>query len=423
MTVENDRAENDQATQPPSPAPSHSRRNAAIVLVALIAAGFLIWHFVGQSGGDSTTRRERRPVATVGVAPATLVDVPVLLSAIGTVQPVVVATVRPQLAGTLFSINFREGQKVTKGQLLAQIDPRPYRLALSQAEGTLARDRAQLAAARADLTRYQLLLQQDSIARQQVDTQAATVHQLEGTVASDEAEVGTARLNLEYTSISAPVSGKVGLRQADIGNYLTPADTNGIVVITQTAPIDVSFALPQDQLPTVQQSLHSQADLPVTARDKGDTLVLGRGVFLTFDNQIDTTTGTVRAKARFPNADDRLFPNQFVNVSLLINTLSQAVTVPVTAVRHGAQGDFVFLLKPDNTAQLSMVKTGPSDSGRTVILSGVKAGDTVITEGADRLEDGAKVTLPGKAGRPGKGSGKPDKGNGHRRPPATASVQ
>ena len=409
--------ENDQATQPPPR--SHARRNAAIVLIALVAAGFIIWHFAGQPGSAPTTRRGQRPVATVGVAKAALADVPVLLSAIGTVQPMVVATVRPQLAGTLFSINFREGQKVTKGQLLAQIDPRPYRLALSQAEGTLARDRAQLAAARADLARYQLLLQQDSIARQQVDTQAATVHQLEGTVVSDDAEVGTARLNLEYTSISAPVSGKVGLRQADIGNYLTPADANGIVVITQTAPIDVSFALPQDQLPTVQRSLQDQADLPVTARDKGDILELGRGVFLTFDNEIDVTTGTVRAKARFPNADDRLFPNQFVNVSLLINTLSHAVTVPVTAVRHGPQGDFVFLLLPDNTAQLSVVKTGPSDSDRTVILSGVKVGDTVITEGADRLENGAKVSLPGKGSRPGKESGK---FSGHRRPPATPSA-
>jgi len=306
---------------------------------------------------------------------------------------------------------------VAKDQLLAQIDPRPYRLALSQAEGTLGRDEAQLAAARADLARYTLLLQQDSIARQQVDTQTATVHQLEGTVASDEAAVGTARLNLAYTSITAPVSGKVGLRQADIGNYLTPSDTNGIVVITQTAPIDVNFALPQDQLPSVQQKLHAQPNMEVTARDKADAVILGRGTFLTFDNQIDTTTGTVRAKARFANADGQLFPNQFVNVSLLVNTLPQAVTVPITAVRHGAQGDFVFLLMPDKKAKLSVVKTGPSDSGRTVILSGAKAGDTVITEGADRLEDGATVTLPGqrpqtgqagqagKAGANGKESG------------------
>jgi multidrug efflux system membrane fusion protein len=383
-----------------APPPSHSRRNAVLMLVGLVLAGFVIWHFVGK-GTTSAAANPRRPSATVGVAQAELADVPVYMTAIGTVQPVVVATVRPQLAGTLFSIDFKEGQMVSKGQLLAQIDPRPYRLALSQAEGTLGRDQAQLAAARADLARYTLLLQQDSIARQQVDTQTATVHQLEGTVASDEAAVGTARLNLAYTSITAPVSGKVGLRQADIGNYLTPSDTNGIVVITQTAPIDVNFALPQDQLPSVQQKLHAQPNMAqptmeVTARDKADAIVLGRGTFLTFDNQIDTTTGTVRAKARFANADGQLFPNQFVNVSLLVNTLPQAVTVPITAVRHGAQGDFVFLLMPDKKAKLSVVKTGPSDSGRTVILSGVKTGDTVITEGADRLEDGATVTLPGQ---------------------------
>ncbi|HEY4369443.1 MAG TPA: efflux RND transporter periplasmic adaptor subunit [Steroidobacteraceae bacterium] len=394
---------------PASPAPN-SRRNAAFMLIGLIVAGFVIWHFVSQRGdaGGSALNARGRPSATVGVAKAELADIPVYLSAIGTVQPVVVATVRPQLAGTLFTIDFREGQMVTKGQLLAQIDPRPYRLALSQAEGTLGRDQALLAAARADLARYSLLLQQDSIARQQVDTQTATVHQLEGTVASDEAAVGTARLNLAYTSITAPVSGKVGLRQADIGNYLTPSDANGIVVITQTAPIDVNFALPQDQLPTVQQRLHDQPNLPVTARDKSDAAVLGSGTFLTFDNQIDTTTGTLRAKARFPNTDGRLFPNQFVNVSLLVNTLSQAVTVPVTAVRHGAQGDFVFLLLPDKKAKLSVVKTGPSDGGRTVILSGVAAGDEVITEGADRLEDGATVTLPGE-GRPGQRPGQAGK--------------
>jgi multidrug efflux system membrane fusion protein len=386
-------------TTSPIPADSHaplvhSRRNAALLCIGLAIAAGLLWYLLTRAGSPAAARGSGRPTAAVGVADAELADVPVYLSAIGTVQPVVVATVRPQLAGTLFSIDFVEGQMVSKGQLLAQIDPRPYKLALSQAEGMLRRDQAQLAAARGDLERYTQLLQQDSIARQQVDTQRATVSQLEGTVLADEAAVGTARLNLAYTSITAPVAGKVGLRQADIGNYLTPSDESGIVVITQPAPIDVVFALPQDQLPTVQARLGEQPDLPVTARDKADAVVLGRGSFLTFDNQIDTTTGTVRAKARFANADGRLFPNQFVNVELLVNTLSRAVTVPVSALRHGGQGDFVFVLLPNKTAKLSWVKTGPSDNGRTVILSGINAGDTVITEGADRLEDGAPVTLP-----------------------------
>jgi membrane fusion protein, multidrug efflux system len=381
----------------------HSARNAVFLILALAFAGGVIWYLLGRDGAPAASRGGGRPMAAVGVATAELADVPVYLSAIGTVQPVVAATVRPQLAGTLFSIDFKEGQKVNKGDLLAQIDPRPYKLALSQAEGMLARDHAQLAAARGDLARYAQLLQQDSIASQQVDTQKAMVQQLEGTVLADEAAVGTARLNLEYTSIRAPVSGKVGLRQADIGNYLTPSDANGIVVITQTAPIDVAFALPQDQLPKVQEKLREQPDMTVTARDKADSAVLGRGTFLTFDNQIDTTTGTVRAKARFANADERLFPNQFVNVELLVDTLAKATTVPVAAVRHGAQGDFIFLLLPDKTAKLSVVKTGPSDNSRTVILSGINAGDTVITEGADRLEDGARVNLPGQG--PGQGPG------------------
>lgn len=382
---------------------AHTARNALLLLMALAIAGGLIWYLLGRDGPPAAPRGGGRPMAAVGVATAELADVPVYLSAIGTVQPVVAATVRPQLAGTLFSIDFEEGQKVNKGDLLAQIDPRPYKLALSQAEGMLARDQAQLAAARGDLARYTQLLQQDSIASQQVDTQKAMVQQLEGTVLADEAAVGTARLNLGYTSIRAPVSGKVGLRQADIGNYLTPSDANGIVVITQTAPIDVAFALPQDQLPKVQEKLREQPDMTVTARDKSDSAVLGRGTFLTFDNQIDTTTGTVRAKARFANADERLFPNQFVNVELLVDTLAKAITVPVAAVRHGAQGDFIFLLLPDKTAKVSVVKTGPSDNGRTVILSGINAGDTVITEGADRLEDGARVNLPGEG--PGQGPG------------------
>jgi multidrug efflux system membrane fusion protein len=387
---------------------AHSVRNAVFLSIALVIAAGVIWYVLGRDGAPAASRGGGRPTASVGVATAELADVPVYLSAIGTVQPVVAATVRPQLAGTLFSIDFQEGQKVNKGDLLAQIDPRPYKLALSQAEGMLGRDQAQLAAARGDLARYTQLLQQDSIARQQVDTQKGTVHQLEGTVLADEAAVGTARLNLAYTSIRAPVSGKLGLRQADIGNYLTPSDANGIVVITQTAPIDVAFALPQDQLPKLQDKLREQPEMAVTARDKAESVVLGRGTFLTFDNQIDATTGTVRAKARFANADERLFPNQFVNVELLVDTLSKAVTVPVAAVRHGAQGDFIFVLLPDKTAKLSPVKTGPSDNGRTVILSGIAAGDTVITEGADRLEDGARVNLPGNApgqGAPGQGPG------------------
>jgi multidrug efflux system membrane fusion protein len=394
------------------------RRSLLLTVLGLLLVGLLVWRCSGSDSNSSKRAGRARPPTTVGTARASATDMPVTLSAIGTVQPIVSATVRTQLAGVLFSLDFREGQVVRKGQTIAQIDPRPYRLALDQAQGTLARDQAQLADARLILSRYRTLLAQDSIARQQVDTQAATVHQLEGTVEADQAAVGAARLNLGYTSIAAPVSGRIGLRQADIGNYVTPGDANGIVVITETDPIDVAFALPQEQLPKVQLRFSQAGDLPVTATDQAGTTMLARGRFLTFDNQIDATTGTVKAKARFANGDGRLFPNQFVNVSLLVDTLAGAVTVPVTAVRHGAQGDFVFLLMPDRTAKLSLVKTGPSAGGKIAILSGVKIGDTVITEGADRVDDGSKVMLPGDKPSFGAGGGGGSgkwKGRHHRR--------
>jgi multidrug efflux system membrane fusion protein len=392
----------------------HSRRNALITVAVLILIALGAWYWMksgtgsaqgGPGGARAGARRGGggggfggpggRPAATVGVAKVVAADAPVTLSAIGTVQPIVSATVRPQLSGNIFTINFTEGQVVAKGQLLAQIDPRPYRLALSQAQANLARDEATLNLARVDLKRYQTLLAQDSIARQQVDTQAATVKQSEGTVGADRAAVGTARLNLQYTSITAPVSGRIGLRQADIGNYVTPGDASGIAVITQTSPIDVSFAVPQANLPGILARRRTAGSLPVTAMDQSGQTVLAKGQFLTFDNQIDATTGTVKAKGRFPNPGGQLFPNQFVNVSLLVDTLKGAPTVPVTAVRHGQDGDFVFLLQDDKTVSLQTVKTGPSIGDKIAILSGVKVGQTVITEGADNLEDGSKVQLPG----------------------------
>ena len=382
----------------------NSRRNALITLLVLLLVGALAWALTrgggeGGPGGGPGGRGfggGRRPAATVGIAKVVATDVPQSLSAIGTVQPIVSATVRPQLSGNIFTINFKEGQVVAKGQLLAQIDPRPYRLALAQAEANLTRDESQLNLARVDLRRYQTLLAQDSIARQQVDTQAATVKQQEGIVAADRAAIGTARLNLHYTSITAPVAGRIGLRQADIGNYVTPGDANGIATITQTDPIDVSFAVPQGNLPGILARRGTGAALPVTATDQAGQTVLARGSFLTFDNQIDATTGTVKAKARFGNGTGRLFPNQFVNVSLLVDTLKGAPTVPVAAVRHGTQGDFVFVLQGDHTVKMQTVKQGPANGTNVAILSGLTVGQTVITEGADNLEDGSKVVLPGE---------------------------
>lgn len=376
----------DSSSQPVQPT-NHARRNAWIALGIVLLVLAVAW-LIG-SRGSTGGAPPARPKATVGVAKAQIADVPITLSAIGTVQPITTATVRAQESGVLFDIGFTEGQVVHKGQILANIDPRPFRLALAQAQANLARDEAQLSAARVDLARYQTLLTQDSIARQQVDSQSALVKQLVGTVAADQAAIGTARLNLQYTVIVAPVSGRIGLRQADLGNYLTPADVNGLATITVTQPIDVTFSLPQNDIAAVR----SQPNIPVTVHDQTNTRVIARGKFLTLDNAVDPTTGTVKAKARFDNADDALFPSQFVNISLVAGTLRNVVTVPVAAVRHGPQGDFVFILQPDRTVKLQTVKTGGQTDVTVAILSGLKTGATVVTEGADGLDDGSPVRL------------------------------
>ncbi|HRN80966.1 MAG TPA: efflux RND transporter periplasmic adaptor subunit [Nitrosomonas europaea] len=367
----------------------HSLRNTLLIIVTLAVIAFMAYRLTDRNAGGTHTR----PAAAVGTASAIHTDMPVMVTALGTVQPLVTATVRPQLSGVLFKLMFQEGQMVRVGQMLAQIDPRPYRLALAQAKADLARDEAQLAVARLDLKRYETLLSQDSIASQQVDTQRALVRQLTGTVAADRAAIGTAELNLEYTAIKSPIDGRVGIRQVDIGNYLTPSDTNGIVVITQLDPIDVSFFLPQTQLSIIGHQADSGAGLLVQALDQNDSRILAEGRFLAFDNQVDTTTGTVRAKARFDNGDNTLFPGQFVNISLLVTTLHDAVTVPISAVRHGVPGDFVFVVQPDDTVRLTPVMIGPSADGQTAITSGLTAGAIVVTDGADGLEDGSPVRL------------------------------
>jgi len=399
--------------------PSHKSRNAllAVAAVALLGAGIYYWGSSSSTSGgkDGAKSGKGRPAATVGTIKVVHADMPVTLSAIGSVQPIVNATVRPQLAGVLFAISFTEGQHVSRGTVLAQIDPRPYRLALQQAQGNLAKDMATLNSARVDLRRYQVLLQQDSIARQQVDTQAALVHQLDGTIAADRAAVGTARLNLGYTTVRAPVAGKVGLRQADIGSYMTPSDTNGIVVITQVNPIDVSFALPQSQIAQVQKAARG-GPLPATIMDQANTTLIAHGVFHTFDNAIDATSGTVKAKARVQNSDETLFPNEFVNVNLLVDTLRQALVVPITAVRTGPTGSFVYTMSADKIAHRVVVTTGPSDGTRIAVLSGLKGDETIIFEGADRIDDGSKVNTAdgrGQGGGRSDGSGAKSGGQHH----------
>jgi multidrug efflux system membrane fusion protein len=331
------------------------------------------------------------PPSTVGVAVARRADIPVLIEALGTVTPAANVTVRPQVSGVITQVLFKEGQMVRKGELIATIDPKPFEMALTQASGARLRDEAQLEAARVTLKRYQTLLQQDSIARQDVDTQAALVKQLEGTVTIDRANEGTARLNLGYARIVAPVAGRVGLRTIDAGNYIGAGDTNGVAVITQVAPIDVEFAIPQDRVPEIQARVGEGAQLGVAAYDRSRTRQLDAGTFSTLDNQIDTATGTVKAKARFANADGSLFPNQFVNVRLLLRTIVGAVVVPVTALRHGPNGDFVYVVNEDKTVNLRNVTRGEAGVDNVAIASGLELGEQVVTEGGDRLKDGARI--------------------------------
>jgi multidrug efflux system membrane fusion protein len=345
----------------------------------------------GRGGGIPTV---------VGVAAAVKGDIPLTLGALGTVTPEATITVQSQIAGYLQKVDFTEGQMVKKGQLLAEVDARPYVVALAQAEGSLARDQALLADAQLDLKRYQTLIKQDSVSGQTLDTQAALVKQDEGTVKTDEANIASAKLNLAYCRITAPVAGRVGLRQVDAGNYITSASTTGIVVITEIDPIDIVFTLPEDDVPQVQARIAQGATLSVTALDRTGATTLAQGSLLTLDNEIDTSTGTVKAKARFTNPNGMLFPSQFVNVNLLVNTLKDAVVIPTQAVRHGSKGDYVFTVDQDpimggNVAKMVMVKLGPSDGDRVSIASGLAAGDQVITDGGDRLTDGATILLPG----------------------------
>ena len=402
----------DAAEAAPTPMPTHappSRRGrwlgALVALLVLLALGGTAWYLIHRPAPKGPGGPGGGARVTVGEATARRADVPVYIDALGTVTPVATITLRPQVSGVLTQVLFTEGQMVTKGQLLAQIDPRPFQQALMQAQGTRQRDEAQLANARTTLQRYQTLLAQDSIARQDVDTQAALVQQLEGTVTSDRASEKTAQLNLDFTRVTAPVSGRVGLRVVDAGNVVSSGDAAGIAVITQINPVDVQFSVPQDRVPDIQaramEAVKEDKRLPVTALDRTRSNVLDKGVFLTLDNQIDVQTGTVRAKARFQNAAGTLFPNQFVNVRLLLRTLQGAVVVPVTALRTGAAGDFVYVINEDKTVSTRPVKRGQGTVENIVVTEGLKEGERVVTEGGDRLQDGATVRLASDAaGRP-----------------------
>ncbi len=388
----------------PPPRRRPAWRTLMWILVAVLAALAIAWvmspHGATGKRGPGGPDGGRRPPTVVGVATATRGDIPIQLTALGTVTSRASVTVRTRIAGTLMKVYFREGQIVKEGDTLVEVDPRPYQIALAQAAAQLAHDQALLAQAQLDLKRYETLKAQDSIAGQQVDTQAALVKQDIGTVKADEATVANAKLNLVYCRVTAPVSGRVGLRQVDAGNYVSTSDTNGLVNMTQIDPIDVVFTLPEDNVAQVNQRLATGATLAVTALDRTGGSALAQGTLATLDNQIDTTTGTVKAKAAFSNASGVLFPNQFVNVTLLVDTLHDTVIAPSSAVRHGSKGDYVYTVQSDplfgDTAKVVYVKVGPVVGERTAILSGLNAGERVITDGGDRLSDGATIMLPGQ---------------------------
>jgi membrane fusion protein, multidrug efflux system len=375
--------------QPPGSARISKRRllAAAAVLVVLVFPVVMLT----PRGSATTKTTVGAPAPAVAVATARSEDVPVLLEALGTVTPYSTVTLRSQISGYLVSVAATEGQIIHKGDFLAQVDERPYRASLAQIEGQLIRDEALLKNAKLDLARYQRLIAQDSTSHQLADTAEATVAQFEGTVRSDRAQLRIQRLNVEYCRIAAPTSGRVGLRQVDPGNFVQPNDSTGLMVITQLQPISVIFILPQAQLGTVLQRFNSGARLAVTAFDSENARLLGTGTLESIDNQVDTSTGTVKLRASFANTDSALFPNQFVNVRLRVDTVKNAVTIPVAAVRHGASGDYVFVVGTGGGVHSQKIETGLQYEDRTVVTVGLAPAERVVTDGVNQVVDGMRV--------------------------------
>jgi multidrug efflux system membrane fusion protein len=369
----------------------------AIILIGLAGGGWYLWHQhqAQQPAKTASTGRNAQALPQpVGFATIDKGNIRIILNELGTVTSLDTVTVQTQINGQLQEIGFKEGQLVKKGDFLAQIDPRPYVAALEQAQGALARDQGLLAQAQTNLKRFQTLGRQDSIAQQQVDDQRFLVQQYTGTVQTDQGAVDTAKLNLAYCRIVSPIDGQVGLRLVDLGNYVQVGSTTGLLVITQMQPISVLFSVPEDSVPDIIQRVRSGATLSVEAYDRANVRLLATGQLGTVDNAIDTTTGTLKLRAIFANPDERLYPNQFVNARLLVNTMQDAVRVPVPAIQRGEPGTFVYVINADNTVSVRPIKVGPVDAGYQAVLSGLNPGDRVVTDGTDRLKEGASVTLP-----------------------------
>jgi len=375
--------------------PRKARLVPVVVLALVAVAGIGLYRFATTRPASPDVAKAARaiPPQPVAVAKIGTGDIKIIVSALGAVTPIATVTVKSRVSGHLLEVAFKEGQIVEKGDFLAQIDPRPFELARDQQEGQLMRDQGLLDQARTNLTRYQILVKQNSIARQQAEDQVFIVKQYEGTVKSDIALIDAQNLNLTYARITAPISGRIGLRLVDAGNYVQTTDT-GIAVITQLHPISVIFNVPEDELPKIMAAIRAGQSLVVTAYDRANVTPLAVGKLMTVDNQIDQTTGTAKVRADFENLDDRLFPNQFVNARLLVETRRDVVTAPLSAIQRGAPGTYTYVVDSDNVVSVRPVKLGPAEGDMITVTSGLSVGDRVVVDGADRLRDGARVSIP-----------------------------
>ncbi len=374
-----------------SPTQASRARPVLIILAVFLLAG------LGLYGLRQATapRRMIRALPPEPVAAATVSrgDISVVLDGLGAVTPLATVNVQTQIAGQIMKIGFTEGEMVHQGDFLIQIDPRPYQVALQTAQGNLARDQALLGEARIDLTRYQHLANLQSIARQQAEDQAFLVKQYEGDLITDQAAIDNAKLDLIYCRITSPIDGRVGLRQVDLGNYVQPSGATPLVVITQIQPISVEFTLPEDDLPEIRKQMRL-GRLSVAAYDRANITRIATGYLAALDAQVNNTTGTVAMRAIFDNHDGALFPQQFVNARLTLETLHDAMTIPLAAVQHGAPGTFVYRIGADDKVSVTRITTGPTDGSRVQVVSGLAVGDRVVTDGVDRLRDGSEVTIP-----------------------------